>query len=651
MQKLSDYVPDQFGNVVPFPSIAVFNAGTQTPATIYSDNGVNPIVGGAFTGDQYGRYAFYGSGRFDVVISSAKIVTYTLPDIVLQDSAPAITAVSAALAASSGSSLVGFIQSGTGAVARTVQAKERDIVSVKDFGTIGNGVAADTAAVQLAIASGAKTIVGVQGETYLLGAGGLQFASLTGVKFIGNGATLKFNAAATQTVTGGGSSMILMTSCTNCSVEGWVVDGNSKATNFVGLNSCTDCSVSNNYVSSGGVNALIFGTNNTRSRYNFNVLTTTTGTSRGIWAGNYNTSQMDSDVEIIGNNITGLPATGIIAASVGGRVIGNHVSGLTAGSGIIFGGANGFSSKYLSIIGNTCRSNNFHGIQSDVTYSTIADVPVGIAITSNICELNLGDGIFAIYMNGGTISGNVGINNNSDAVGSGHGINVDEASELAITGNYCCDTRAGGARTQTNGINIIAAIGTNNIKNLTVSGNICRNNQASGIVAQSNSTFTIAGLSITGNQCNDNASRGIQISEATAGKVTRIAVVGNVCSGNTTDDLRVDPLDAAINDNQYTNDASGNTRFFTFADLAATPSVLGARNMFKCANSGATTITNFANGVNGQQIEVDFTTANTTINNGGNFVLKGALNVAPVPANAFMRFFWNGVWLENGRNF
>ena len=94
---------------------------------------------------------------------------------------------STVLAASGGSSLVGYLPSGTGAVASTVQAKLRESVSVKDFGAVGDGVTNDTAAFTAAGSSSSLVEVNVPAGAYVLTTSPAPTGNVTWV--IHNGAT------------------------------------------------------------------------------------------------------------------------------------------------------------------------------------------------------------------------------------------------------------------------------------------------------------------------------------------------------------------------------------------------------------------------------------------------------------------------------
>jgi polygalacturonase len=66
--------------------------------------------------------------------------------------AGAASIVNADVNASAGivASKLSFTQAGSGAAARTIDSKLKELVSVKDFGAVGDGVADDTAAIQAA---------------------------------------------------------------------------------------------------------------------------------------------------------------------------------------------------------------------------------------------------------------------------------------------------------------------------------------------------------------------------------------------------------------------------------------------------------------------------------------------------------------------
>jgi len=158
----------------------------------------------------------------------------------------AIAEIDSQLSASSGSSLVGFLQSGTGASARTVQAKLRDTVSPIDFGAVGDGVADDTTAWQNAINSGAKVIDG-SGKTYVISsemvgvanqtirnatfsATGLSSGRKYVIKWVGSDGTPQtlasnYSAGVSQMTVPNGAAFTPDSWCYVGSTEKWAADG------------------------------------------------------------------------------------------------------------------------------------------------------------------------------------------------------------------------------------------------------------------------------------------------------------------------------------------------------------------------------------------------------------------------------------------
>jgi hypothetical protein len=160
----------------------VNDVASPTTASEWVASGLVPTYISAtsfsFTGDQtlvfqVGRRLLTsntGGTRYSTItasVFSAGLTTITVKnDIGNLDAG--LSAVSYGFLSITNPSGIGYVPPGTGSIARTVQAKLQETISVKDFGAIGNGVANDTVAIQAALNSGATSIFFPAG-TYNIG--------------------------------------------------------------------------------------------------------------------------------------------------------------------------------------------------------------------------------------------------------------------------------------------------------------------------------------------------------------------------------------------------------------------------------------------------------------------------------------------------
>lgn len=436
----------------------------------------------------------------------------------------------AAASAVDGAAMVGFLQAGTGAVARTVQAKLRDAVSVKDFGAVGDGATNDTAAIQAAIDASAcvyfpagtykiSSPLTIPANAYLFGAG---WSSI-----------IKTDAAATRFI------MVLVDTATEQdgpTIRDLAFDGSSKGqldAGLIQLNGAIGFVCERLYVHSAGtagesasqgvngIAAAVDGLGNAGSIGVIRDCLIESCTKAGI-----NVSTETSGVLVEGNtvrNCTGNTETpGIqVAGGYNTRIIGNRVHGCQ-GSGIILGTTGGVGTyrhpRYAVVMGNQCSGNGTGSVSGHGIYignlAGQSDVFGRMVLAHNVC-----------YENGATYT-------------SGAGIRVENQDALVIEGNLLYSNKSAGLVIQN-----------------------CRNVQVSGGLIEDNNTGNASDVA------------GIYVLTSGSSEVERLAVHGVKFRNTGNQDYPIffdgsNPADSVLDFQFLDNEATGHaTRDFPLTTL------------------------------------------------------------------------------------